>query len=75
MTSEMKILAGVKDLSACILCVQAKMTRQPHRDPHISSEILGFYMHLDVGGNANIYAIQKGYRYFALFVVDATRVT
>lgn len=75
MTSGMKILAGAEDLSACTVCVQAKMTRQPHRDPHIPSEIPGFRIHLDVGGSANVYATWKGYRYFALLVDDATRVT
>ena len=75
MTSGMKILAGSEDLSSCTICVQSKMTRQPHRDPHIPSEIPGFRIHLDVGGSANVYATWKGYWYFALLVDDATRVT
>lgn len=42
MTSGMKILASVEDLSSCTVCIQAKMTRQSHQDPHIPSSILGF---------------------------------
>lgn len=75
MTSGMKIFAGAKNLSSCTVCIQAKIIKQPHRDPHIPSEIPGFCIHLNVGGSANIYATWKGYQYFALLVDDATRVT
>ena len=51
------------------------MTRQPHRDPHIPSEIPRFRIHLDVRGSANVYATWKGHRYFALLVDNAIRVT
>ncbi len=75
MTSGMKILARAEDLSSCTMFIQAKMTRQPYRDSNISSEILGFRIHLDVGRSANVYATWKGNRYFVLLVDDATHVT
>lgn len=75
MTSGMKILSGNSELPFCSPCVQSKMTRQPHRNPHTPSDIPGLYIHLDVGGSANLHATWKGYRYFALLVDDATKVT
>lgn len=75
MTSGMKILSTNSKLPFCSTFVQAKMTRQPHCNPHTPSEIPGFCIYLDVGGSANVYAIWKGYWYFALLADDATKVT
>lgn len=71
MTTSIKILPGSGSFPFCTTCVQSKMTRQPHRDPHIPSEVPGFRIHADVGGSANVYATWKGYKYFILFVCDA----
>ena len=75
MTTGMKILPGSESLPFCTTCVQSKMTRQPHRDPHIPSDVPGYRIHADVGESANVYTTWKGYKYFILFVCDATRVT
>lgn len=75
MTSGMKILTESADLPFCTVCVESKMTRQPHRDAHTPSDIPGYRIHVDVGGSANAYVTWKGYRYFMLLVDDATRVT
>lgn len=75
MTSEMKIFAGAKNLFSCIVCIQVKMIKQPHHDPHIFYKIPKFCIYLEFRGNANVYATWKGYWYFALFVNNATCVT
>ena len=75
MTSGMRILAEPAELPFCTVCVESKMTRQPHRDTHTPSDIPGYRIHVDVGGSANTYVTWKGYRYFMLLVDDATRVT
>lgn len=61
MTSGMKILAGVEDLSFCTVYIETKMTKQPYRDLHIPCEIPGFRIYLDVRRNANVYATWKDY--------------
>lgn len=74
-TSGMKIFARAKNLSSCTVCIQAKITRQSHRDPYISSEIPGFCIYLDVGRSVNIYTTWKDYWYFVLLIDDTTCVT
>ena len=75
MTQGIKILVGAKDLSSCTICIPAKMTKEPHRDPNISSEIPGFCIYLNIRGGTNVYATWESYCYFALLVDNATRVT
>lgn len=59
MTSGMKILTESADLPFCTVCVESKMTRQPHRDAHTPSDIPGYRIHVDVGGSANAYVTWK----------------
>ena len=75
MTSGMKILTESADLLFCTVCVESKMTRQPHRDAYTPSDIPGYQINVDVGGSANAYVTWKSYRYFMLLVDDATQVT
>lgn len=74
MTSGIKIFAESADLLFCTVCVEFRMTRQPHFDAHKPSDIPGYRIHVDVGGSANAYVTWKGYRYFILLVDNATRV-
>lgn len=70
-----KIFARPDNLSSYIIYIHVKMTRQPHQDQHILSRIAVFYIDLDIKESANVYITWKGYRYFALFVDDTTRIT
>ncbi len=71
MTSGMKIPAESADLPFCTVCVESKMTRQPHRNTHTPSDIPGYRIQVDVGGSSNAYVTWKGHRYFTLLVDDA----
>lgn len=42
-------------LPFCSVCVEAKMTRQPHREPLSHSTAAGFRLHADVGGGGDKY--------------------
>ena len=75
MTSGMKIFAWSEDFSSCTIYVQSKMTKQPHWDLHISSEIPRFCIKLDVRRSTNVYAIWKSYQYFTLLVNDIIHIT
>ena len=75
MTLDMKILSQPADLPFCSVCVESKMTRQPHHDTHISSNIPGHRIYADVGGSSSTYVTWKSYRYFILLVNNATHVT
>ena len=55
MTSGMKIFTESAVLPFCTVCVESKMTRQPHRDAYTPSDIPGYRIHVDVGGSANAY--------------------
>ena len=55
MTFGMKIHAESADLPFCTVCVESKMTKQPHCDAHTPSDIPGYCIHADVGGSANAY--------------------
>lgn len=48
------------------------MTRQPHREPRSHSTTAGFRLQADVGGGGDTYATFRGFRYFILFVCEAT---
>lgn len=48
------------------------MTRQPNREPRSHSTTAGFRLHADVGGGGDTYATFRGFRYFILFVCEAT---
>ncbi len=48
------------------------MTRQPHREPRSHSTAAEFCLHADVGGEGDTYATFQGFRYFILFVCEAT---
>lgn len=55
-TLGMKITPSSNILSFCIVCVQAKITRQPHQDPQSHSTTAGFQLHVNVGGAGDTYA-------------------
>ena len=61
-----------KTPSLCTVCVEAKMTRQPHRDARPHSSQPGFRLHANVGGGGKTYTTFRGFRYFILFVCEAT---
>lgn len=71
----MKILSKLANLLFCTVSVESKITRQPHRDAHIPSDILGYCIHVDVRGGANTYVTWKSYWYFMLLVDDTTHIT
>ena len=71
-TSGMVISPSTNKLPFCSVCVEAKITRQPHRQPRTHTTIPGFRLHADVGGGGDTYATFRGYRYFILFVCEAT---
>lgn len=56
----------------CIVCDEAMMTRQPHRDARSHSSQPGFHLHANVGGGGQTYNNFRGFRYFILFVCEAT---
>lgn len=68
----MVITPSSSTLPFCSVCVEAKMTRQPHREPRSHSTTAGFRLHADVGGGGDTYATFRGFRYFILFVCEAT---
>lgn len=75
LTSGMKTVAESADLPFCTVCVESKMTRQPHPNAHTPSDIPEYHIHIHAAGSANAYVTWKGYRYFMLLVDNATRVT
>ena len=56
----------------CTVCIEAKMTRQPHRDTRPHSSQPGFRLHADVGGGGQTYTTFRGFRYFIIFICEAT---
>ena len=56
----------------CKVCIEAKMTRQPHRDARTHSSQPGFRLHADVGGGGQTYTTFRGFRYFIIFICEAT---
>lgn len=71
-TSGMVITPSSCTLPFCSICVEAKMTRQPHREPRSHSTTAGFRLHADVGVGGDTYATFRGIRYFILFVCEGT---
>ncbi len=71
-TSGMVITPSSSRLPFCSICVEAKMTRQPHREPCSHSTTAGFCLHADVGGGGDTYVTFRRFRYFIFFVCEAT---
>ena len=55
-TSGMLITPSFSKLSFYIICVEAKKTRQPHREPCSHSTTTGFRLHADVGDRGDTFA-------------------
>ncbi len=71
-TSGMVISSFTNKLPFCSVWVKAKITRKPRRQPRMHTKIPGFRLHADVGGGGDTFAPFRGYRYFILFVCEAT---
>ncbi len=71
-TSGMVISPFTNKLTFCSVFVKAQVTRQPHRQPRMYTKIPRFQLHADVGGSGDTFATLRGYRYFILFVCEAT---
>ena len=52
-TSGMVISPFTNKLPFCSVCVKAKITRQPHRQPRMHTKIPGFRLHADGGGDGD----------------------
>ncbi len=68
-TSGMVITTSFNTLPLYSICVEAKMTIQPHWEPRSHSTTVGFRLHADVGGGGDIFATFRGFRYFILFLL------
>ena len=55
-TSGMVITPSFSTLPFYSICVEAKMTRQPHRQPRSHSTTAGFRLHADIGGGGDTFA-------------------
>ena len=67
-TSGIVISTFTNKLPFCIVCVKAKITRQPHRQPRTHKKFPGFWLHADIGGSGDTFGPFRGYRYFIPFV-------
>lgn len=74
-TLDMKILFKPAYLLLCMVCIESKMTRQPQRNIHTSSNILGYCIHVDMRRNTSIYVTWKRYWYIILFTDDVICIT
>lgn len=74
-TSGMKILAESAAFLFCTIYIESKLAKRTHRNAHTPSDILGYYIYVDVKGSANAYVTWKSYRYFMLLVDNVTRAT
>ena len=73
MVMGMKIVQSQNNtLFLCSVCIEAKITRQSHRDVRPHSSQPGFRLNADLRGGRQTYTTFWGYRYFIFFIYEAT---
>lgn len=70
-TPRIIIILSNNKLFFCNIYIKAKMIKQLHWQPQIHTTISGFWIHADVGGSGDIYAIFCEFCYFILFIYEA----
>lgn len=60
--SSMVVTSSPNTLPFCSVCIEAKMTRQPNREPRLHSTTAGFRPHADVGGGGDTYTTFRVWR-------------